>query len=151
MSNRNEHPIQLSDERLEDQSPLLSKSWLSLSMATLGILTMLTAYSGNPTQASPDPELSVASILADPTDGLPVILQGQILQPGDDAKEYVFSDGTGEITLEIEIDDEDFDIVLGATVEISGEVDLEAEDLTQHEAHPEAIEIDVYQLQVLDP
>ena len=36
-------------------------------------------------------------------------------------------------------------------IEITGEVCLEAEDSTQHEAHPEEVEIEVYQVRIVTP
>lgn len=89
------------------------------------------------------------TILANPIDGELITLQGRLLRQGDDDEEYVFTDGTGEITLEIY--DEDFDFALDMPIEISGEIDLESEDPTQHEAHAETVEIDVSQWQAIDP
>ena len=122
----------------------IDRSCLIASMGALGILTMATACFNIQAQSSIDVELTVSSILADPTDGLPVTLRGWILDLGNDEGEYVFTDGTGEITLEIY--DEDFRNQPDILIEISGEVNLESEDPSQYEAHPEAVEIDVYHL-----
>ena len=149
MFNHQESTIQPPDSQSDCQRSLLSKSLLSLGIATLGVLTIESISLANQTQSSTDAELTVASILADPTDGVSITLRGQIIRQGDDEEEYVFTDGTGEITLEIY--DEDFNFAPDMPIEISGEIDLESEDETQHEAHAEAVEIDVYQWQVINP
>jgi uncharacterized protein (TIGR00156 family) len=135
--------------RIKNQGHLLRKSLLSLGLTTLGIVTLTAVGSAEPTQSSASAPRTVASILAEPTDGTSVTLQGHILQRGDDDEEYIFTDETGEISVEIYA--EDFSTTPDRLLEISGEVDLESEDPTQHEAHPEAVEIDVYQIQVVTP
>ena len=55
----------------------------------------------------------------------------------------------GEIT--VEIYDEDFELAPDMPIEISGEIDLESADHSQHEEHAEEVEIDVYQWQAITP
>lgn len=69
--------------------------------------------------------VTVQEVLAAPRDDQDVVLRGRIVQHlrGDD---YLFTDGTGEI--EIEIDDDDAPrggVKLNTEVEIRGEVDLD--------------------------
>lgn len=66
---------------------------------------------------------NVKAILADPKDDQTVTLQGTLVRKTGD-EEYIFSDGTGEIM--VEIDDDDFPQVRvdeNTRVEIHGEVD----------------------------
>lgn len=66
---------------------------------------------------------SVKAILADPKDDQTVTLRGTLVRKTGD-EEYIFSDGTGEIM--VEIDDDDFPQVRvdeNTRVEIHGEVD----------------------------
>lgn len=65
----------------------------------------------------------VAEILENPRDDADVTVQGQLLRKVGD-EEYVFSDGTGEIV--VEIDDDDFPnqpVDETTTVQLIGEVD----------------------------
>jgi uncharacterized protein (TIGR00156 family) len=135
--------------RIKNQGHLFRKSLLSLGLATLSVATFTAIGSAEQPQSSASAQRTVASILADPTDGISVTLQGNILQRGDEEEEYIFTDGTGEIA--VEIYDENFNTTPDTLLEISGEVDLESEDPTQHEAHPEAVELDIYQVQVVTP
>jgi len=69
------------------------------------------------------PAAQVSSILQDPKDDQNVVLQGHLLRQLGDEK-YVFSDGTGEIV--VEIDDDDFSrepVDEKTRVELRGEVD----------------------------
>lgn len=68
---------------------------------------------------------SVKAVLASNKDDEDVVLRGRILRhaKGDD---YIFSDGTGEIEIELDDDDHPRDrIVMNSEVEIRGEVDLD--------------------------
>lgn len=74
-------------------------------------------------QAHPYAKTTVATIKADPKDDMKVTLEGNILRKTGH-EEYVFSDGTGEIG--VEIDDEDFPkerVDQNTKVKIEGEVD----------------------------
>ncbi|MDJ0704488.1 MAG: NirD/YgiW/YdeI family stress tolerance protein [Leptolyngbyaceae cyanobacterium MO_188.B28] len=141
--------IQRTDSSSNGQHSFFSKSALSLGIAMLGVVTLSTAALGEQTQSSTETAATVASILANPVDGATITLRGEILRPGDDDEEYVFSDGTGEITLEIY--DEDFELAPDMPIEISGEIDLESADHSQHEEHAEEVEINVYQWQAITP
>lgn len=87
-------------------------------------------------------KVTVKEILDRPVDDMWVILKGKILRKVGDEK-YLFTDGTGQIT--VEIDDEYFPydkpITPETTVEISGEVDC---------GFIQSIEIDVKQIIISD-
>ena len=127
---------------------------ITLCTAILTSSYMLTARANEEPQAAPiqaaeETQVTVASILENPIDQMAVTLQGEILQPGDDKGEYIFTDGTGEITLENY--DEAFSFPPNTLIEISGEVNLESKEEIQQETHPEDVEIDVNEFQVIDP
>ena len=137
--------------RTKQHGRLLRTGFLSLSAIALGAVTLISACTMGQTQSSANIELKVADILANPSDGMPVTLRGNIFQKVDDdnEEEYILADGVYEITLEIYEDD--FSVASGSLIEVSGEVDLESENAIQHELHPEAIEINVYQYSVIEP
>lgn len=92
-------------------------------------------YVGPGTASSP----SVKTILAEPKDDQWVTLQGNLLRKTGKER-YVFSDGSGEI--EVEIDDKDFPreaVDETVVVEITGEVDT---GLTR----PPEIEVDTMRI-----
>ena len=70
--------------------------------------------------------MSVKQILDDPRDDQKVTVRGHLLRQIDD-DEYIFSDGTGEIV--VEIDDDDFPrgetVDERTVVELFGEVDVD--------------------------
>ncbi|MDJ0704575.1 MAG: NirD/YgiW/YdeI family stress tolerance protein [Leptolyngbyaceae cyanobacterium MO_188.B28] len=131
----------------------LSQGLFSLGISALGIVTFTAASSAEDPQFSgylaQNNTLTIQSILAEPTDGMQVTLQGRVLQAGDDAEDYIFTDGTDQIA--IEIHDDNFSFTPDTLFEITGEVYLEAEDSTQQEAHPEEIEIEVHQVRIVTP
>lgn len=98
----------------------------ALLLGTAAAATAHAQYSGPGAQAPAALPLarSVAEVLQQPTDDRPVELTGQLLrQTGRES--FVFSDSTGEIT--VEIDAEDFPtgtpVNASARVQINGEVD----------------------------
>ena len=102
-------------------SKIMRSSVILATAVTAGFPTALQAqYVGPSTQKAP---LSVADILKSPIDDQEVVLRGALLKKV--AKEkYLFSDGTGEIRVEIEA--EDFPTQKAddkAQVEIRGEVE----------------------------
>ena len=138
-----------------NQGYQLRTGLLSLSGVTLGALSLISACAISQTQSFVDTDLTItdltiSDVLANPTDGLPVTLRGKIFQKvGDNEEAYILADGVYEITLEIY--EKNFNVASGSPIEVSGEIDLESENIIQHELHPEAIEIDVYQYQVITP
>ena len=123
---------------------------LSFSVFALGALSLMSACAIGQTHSNVDTDLTISDILANPIDGLPVTLRGEIFRTvGDNEEAYILADGIYEITLEIY--EENFSIASGSVIEVSGEIDLESKNAIQHELHPEAIEIDVYQYQVITP
>ena len=92
---------------------------------------------------------TVSSILDNPVEGQEVTLQGKIIDQQSDETDYIFSDGTDEIAIELQ--DNDFTYNADIDIQISGVVDFESQhsegvvkDLT-----PEDIQINVNQLQIL--
>ena len=126
---------------------------LSLYAVVLGAVTLVSACTIGQIRFpanSANAELTLSDVLANPVDGLPVTLRGEIFQKvSDNEEDYFLADGVHEITLEIY--EENFSIASGALIEVTGEIDLELENNIQHELHPEAIEIDVYQYKVIKP
>ena len=145
--------------RTNHQEHMSRRYWLRLGGATLctAILTLTYGFKAQANeqpldtliQAAEETQVTVAAILDNPTDEMTVTLQGKILRLGNDEREYIFTDGTGEIVIESQ--DENLSFPLNTLVEISGEVNLESEEEIQQEASPEDVEIDVYELQVIEP
>lgn len=85
------------------------------------VVAQFTGPGGSQTETG---EVTVASIKMNPIDDMDVVLQGSLLNKLSHEK-YSFSDGTGEIT--VEIDDEDFggkQVDPNTRIEIHGEVDV---------------------------
>jgi len=83
------------------------------------------AFSANAQYTGPSDRhaATVSSILADPKDDQNVVVQGRLLRKTGDEK-YLFSDGTGEIIVEIDDDDMPRQPVDEKTLlELRGEVD----------------------------
>ncbi|WP_420177809.1 YgiW/YdeI family stress tolerance OB fold protein [Kerstersia gyiorum] len=120
----------------------ISSFVLSAVIGAAAAVAMMTApapvaaqYVGPGVAATPD----VRAILAQPQDDQWVILKGHLLRKTGKER-YVFSDGTGEI--QVEIDDKDFPrepVDEKTLVEISGEVDT---GLTR----PPEIDVDVVRI-----
>lgn len=104
--------------------PASSKFRPVLVSALLAAAFAAPAYAQYVTQSARDksPD-NVGSILANPVDDQQVLLRGNLLRKVGDEK-YVFSDGSGEII--VEIDDDDFNgeqVDEKTKVELRGEVD----------------------------
>ena len=86
---------------------------------------------------------TIASILASPIDGREVTLTGQIIEQESEEKDYIFTDGTNNITIKLQ--DANFSDNPDVTVKISGIVNLESEHLEERaeDPTPERIEIEV--------
>ncbi len=85
------------------------------------VVAQFTGPGGSQTQTG---EVTVASIKNNPSNDMDVVLQGSLLNKLSHER-YSFSDGTGEIT--VEIDDEDFggkQVDPNTKIEIHGEVDV---------------------------
>ncbi|MDJ0588857.1 MAG: NirD/YgiW/YdeI family stress tolerance protein [Pleurocapsa sp. MO_226.B13] len=93
---------------------------------------------------------TVASILDNPVEGQEVTLQGKIIaqQPGE--TDYIFTDGTNKITIQLQ--EADFPYNPDTTVEISGVIDFESQhpEEVAKDPTPEKIQINVDRLQVVD-
>lgn len=95
-------------------------------LSAVGIAAGLVALPVSAQYVGPNssPQLTqVAEILKNPKDDADVIVRGQLLRQVRDEK-YMFSDGSGEIL--VEIDDDDFPrqpVDETTTVELIGEVD----------------------------
>lgn len=92
---------------------------------------------------------TVSSILNNPVEGEVVTLQGKIISQQIGQSDYTFTDGTNEITLELEKSDFPYDP--NQTVQVMGIVDFESQhpDEAAKDPSPEDIQIDVTQLQVV--
>ena len=90
---------------VQNQGSLLQNGLVRLGLATLGTIPLATAgLAAEVTlfeESQLNEQLTVSAILAEPSAGMSVTLQGFILQRGDDDEEFIFTDGTDEITVEI--------------------------------------------------
>ncbi len=92
---------------------------------------------------------TVASILDNPVEGEEVTLRGKIIEQEPGETDYVFTDGTSKITIELE--DNNYPYDPDTTIEISGVIDFESqhsEEVTK-DSSPEDMQIIVNQLQVV--
>lgn len=99
---------------------MMSAAALTAAMAASFPGMLQAQYVGPSTQTT---SLTVAAILKNPVDDQEVLLRGVLLKKVGNEK-YMFSDGTGEIRVEIEV--EDFPaqkIDANTRVEIRGEVE----------------------------
>ncbi len=101
--------------------------FLTFTMASVFSGAAVAQYSGPSDTGSPSggdyPASTISAIITDPKDEAKVTIEGNLVRKIRD-ETYVFSDGTGEI--EVEIDDEDFPAqMVDATtkVRVQGEVD----------------------------
>lgn len=93
---------------------------LATAMAASFPAILQAQYVGPSTQKTP---LSVADILKNPVDDQDVVLRGVLLKKVANEK-YIFSDGTGDIRVEIEAEEFPAQKIDGKTrVEIRGEVE----------------------------
>ncbi len=92
---------------------------------------------------------TVSSILDHPVEGQEVTLRGQIIDQQLEETDYVFTDGTNKITIQLQ--ENDFSYNPDTTVEISGIVDFESQhpDEVAKDPTPEDIQVNVNQLQVV--
>jgi len=97
-------------------------------------------------------KISITEILSDPQDGAEVRIYGTVIeqQPGED--EYIISDETGEIT--VEIDDLNMELDPGTKIEVLGVVSLELEHKGEAEKEgdptPEEIEIEATEVNIMN-
>lgn len=92
---------------------------------------------------------SVSSILDNPAEGQEAILRGQIISQQSEEKDYLFTDGTGEIV--IQISENNFSYDPEVTVEITGVINFESQHLEEaaQDPTPEDIQFDVNRIQIL--
>ena len=90
---------------------------------------------------------SISEILAEPKDDMEVRIRGQIIdqEPGED--DYIFTDGQEQITVEIE--QENFQYTPDETIEIYGVVNLESAHGGENDPTPEAVEIEVTEIKLV--
>lgn len=93
---------------------------------------------------------TISSILNNPIDGQEVTLIGRIIHQEPGEKDYILTDGTDEIIVEIQ--DNNFSYNPDTTVEILGTVNFESQHLEEAEEDPtpEELEINVNQLRVVN-
>ena len=94
--------------------------------------------------------VTIASVLDNPIDGKSVTLRGKIIDREPGENDYIFTDGTNEIVIEIQ--DNSFSYDSNTTFEILGTVNLESEHIEERveDPTPENIEIEVHQIQIID-
>lgn len=93
--------------------------------------------------------VTIASILNHPVDGKEVTLTGKIIDQESEEKDYIFTDGLSNITIELQ--DANFSYNPDVTVQISGIVNLESEHLDERaeDPTPETIEIEVSKIEII--
>ncbi len=126
----------------------LGTSWLIiglLAISALGVDSKTTsADEANSTQIG-----TVSSIFDNPVEGQEVTLRGKIIDQQPEETDYVFTDGTNKITIQLQ--ENDYPYNPDTTVEISGIVDFESQhtDEVAKDPTPEDIQVNVNQLQVV--
>ena len=115
------------------------------------ILALMTINSLFTLKALSQTEIvTIASILDSPSQGKEVTLRGKIIdrQPGEE--DYIFTDGTNKIVIELQ--DNNFAYDSETTVEISGIVNFESKHIEEQteDLTPENLEIEVSQLRVIN-
>ncbi len=104
--------------------PMIMQSAVALMMMTGGAMAQFTGPSDvAQAQSRGYPAITIREIKADPKDDMKATLEGRILRKVGD-EEYLFSDDTGEIR--VEIDDDDFPrqpVSETTRVRLEGEVD----------------------------
>ena len=93
--------------------------------------------------------VTVASILDNPVEGQEVTLRGQIIEQEQGEADYVFTDGTNKITIQLQ--DDNFDYDPKTTIEVSGVIDFESQhpEEAKKDPTPEDIQLKVNQLEVV--
>lgn len=94
--------------------------------------------------------VTIASVLDNPIDGKSVTLRGKIIDREPGENDYIFTDGTNKIVIELQ--DNSFSYDSNTTFEILGTVNLESEHIEERveDPTPENIEIEVHQIQIID-
>ena len=92
---------------------------------------------------------TVSSILDNPVEGQEVTLRGKIIEQQQGEYDYLFTDGTSKMTIELEDDNYPYDP--DTTIEISGVIDFESQhpEEAKQDPTPEDIQINVDQINVV--
>ena len=94
-----------------------------LAAATIAAASLALPAQAQYVGPTDGPGVKISTILQEPKDDQDVVLRGHIVRKTGHEK-YIFSDGTGEITVEIDDDDFPVEAVDAKTlVELRGEVD----------------------------
>ena len=102
---------------------IIRSSAIIATLSIAGISTAVQAEYVGPVTAKAKPALSVAEVLKNPVDNQAVLLSGVLMKKVGNEK-YLFSDGTGEIRVEIENEVFPAQTIDGKTkVELKGEVE----------------------------
>lgn len=102
---------------------IIRSSAIIATLSIAGISTAVQAEYVGPASAKAKPALSVAEVLKKPVDNQAVLLSGVLMKKVGNEK-YLFSDGTGEIRVEIENEVFPAQTIDGKTkVELKGEVE----------------------------
>ena len=120
-------------------------------ISTLGVVSRAANANNIVAQESSTQTVTVASVLDNPVEGQEVILRGQIISQQPEETDYLFTDGTGKIT--IQISENDFSYNPDTTVEIAGVVDFESQhpDEVAQDPTPEDLQLNVNRLQIITP
>lgn len=116
--------------------------WVACFFAVLFASTVFVVEGAYTGPGSDVGSTTVSAILKNPRDDMLVVLKGKLIRKLKH-ETYMFSDGTGEIM--VDIDDKDFPsqpISANTKVEIMGEVDADRKS---------GIEIDVKSIQIINP
>ena len=92
---------------------------------------------------------TISSILDAPIEGQEVTLRGQIIEQQQGERDYIFTDGTNKITIELQ--ELNFSYNPNTTLEITGIIDFESQhpEAVAKDPTPEKLQIKVNQLQVV--
>ena len=125
-------------------SPKLMQNFLKASITCLIAASSLIFM---PSVLAETEITSISEILAEPKDDMEVRIRGQIIdqEPGED--DYIFTDGQEQITVEIE--QENFQYAPDETIEIYGVVNLESAHGGENDPTPEAVEIEVTEIKLV--
>ena len=95
---------------------------------------------------------SIADIISNSKDGEEVHLRGKVIEKQEGEDEYLISDETGEIAVEVE--DLDIELNAGTEIDVLGVVSLELENEEKSEKEadptPEEIEIEATEVNIIE-
>ena len=119
------------------------------AISALGVVSQPTRANDAQKQGSAPKIATVSSVLDNPVEGQEVTLRGNIIDQEPGENDYIFTDGTNEITIQLQ--EIDYPYNPDTTVVISGIVDFESQhpEEVAKDPTPEDIQVNVNQLQVV--